>query len=193
MSVNVNKQGQLQHNTFIEIGSQYNNITSFSYTPSTGNNSCINNCIINLSQFVGLNAPIQLAIELDLTWTNFTGYGTNGTFFATFQGANRKIETNTFVWEGYNYIAKALGTFTTKITNALTGGTYHYNVTATIPASWFNTYNASYLGIRSDYSNGTGQITVSNIQVSLLGGTQNTSSIASITNNYIKANNFYEY
>lgn len=187
--MNLTKTGLLNSNTFIEMGGSLISKSSGTYTPSTGTNSCMNIGAVDLSSVADLGVPIVITVEFDFTWTNFTGHSGNGTFDMWFQGSNRKKEDNSFVWAGTNYTCLALTRPANLIKGALTGGSYHYKVNNTIPVSWFNTYNGSNFGVRTDYSNGTGSVTISNLSISYGALEKN----ASIANKYIEANNFYEY
>ena len=196
--MSVFKTGILTSNDFIEEGYLINTSNGWSYTPVVdATNSCASSIIIDFSAFAELNQPLQFTIEADLAWGDFTGSpgNTAGTFNTHFQGANRKISTNAFEWTGTNYVTSALDSKAhpkTLITNAVSGGSYHYLTTCTIPASWFATYNGSYLSFRTDYRKGNGAITLSNLKVSFAAAI-NGPFTAKINKNYIASNHFYEY
>ena len=169
----------------------------FSYTPKVDTNNSTAatiSQIVDLSQFSNLNQDIQLQIECDFTWGDFSsGIGNGGTFNVRFQGSNRQKGTTSMVWQGTNYITTALNnqqSCLTLINNSSSGGTYHYSISCTIPASWFDTYDGSSFSFRTDYSNGIGTIQVSNTKIYI---GNNTSEQAHIHNNYISGNTLYEY
>lgn len=187
--MSITKTGIFNSQEYIE-SSNLNSFTSGAYTPTTGTNSCITGPKVNLSKWINSSNGIEVSIELDIAWTDFTGHSADGTFAIRFQGANYAIGATSGVWQGTNYICTALNNkqnLTTLINSSLTGGNYHYLVVSVIPASWLATYEGSNLGIRSDYSNGTGRITISNIKVTFGNGN------AAIANSWATANNFYEY
>ena len=192
--MSITKTGILNENLFLEQNGYLNDKTIGSYTPTTATNSTYYPCgTIDFSNIAELGLAIPLNIEFDLSWTDFTGYGAGGTFDSYFQGSNRQKETGNFVWAGTSYPAAAgnnAGRPSTLIKASPTGGSAHCEASITIPASWFDTYNASKFGFRTNYSNGTGTITISNLRISF-GQTSN--GQASITNQYIIGNNLYEY
>ena len=158
------KKGIVSHNRLRESG-LINTASSFSYKPAANaNNSTTVGTYIDLSEFANDDQPLTLTLEYDVSWSNFAA-GTGGTFGVYLQGARRKKETNTNVWEGDAPLT-ADGTFTSLITANATG-TYHKSRTFTIPATWFNTYCGQNFGIRTNYSNGNGTITISNLKLTI--------------------------
>ena len=194
--MSINKQGQLNSQNLIETTILLNNKNSFQYTPANMDNSTasLTQAIIDFSNLTILQKSIQCHIECDFIWGDFSsGTGQGGTFALYFQGANRKIENDSFIWQGTNYICSALNnkkSCISCINDNNTGGIYHYDTYVTIPASWLAIYNASYLGFRTNYSNGIGIIKIDNIKITL--GTTITNQ-AHIAENYISATEFYEY
>ena len=186
----------MSNNNFLEIGYKFNITDGWTYTPAVDtNNSTISQPHIDLSSILPLKKTIKLKIELDFTWGDFTGSGTAGTFGAAFQGANRKIGATSDVWEGTNYITSALNSQaspTTLITNNITGGTRHYSAIATISSSWFNTYQGSILGFRTNYRRGAGSLSISNLKITLASLKDN-NQVASISSIYTQGNQIYEY
>jgi hypothetical protein len=128
-----------------------------------------------------MEQPISILIEGDLNWSNITPNG-NGTFRSFFQGANYKIGASGAVWEGANYAQPGLTTTSAMTTNPT--GSMHFSVTHIIPASWFNTYEASQVSFRTDYATGT--ITLSNLSVTLVKGN------AKLNSQYLSTSNFIE-
>ena len=188
------KTGMFYTDTFIEKEQLFNSSDGWSYVPTIdASNSCAASITVDFSNFINLNTPIKFDIELDFSWGDFTGSPSNtaGTFNVRFQGPNKKIETNAYAWEGTNYVNTVLNNSAstkTLITNNITGGSYHYATSFTIPATWFDTYCASRLSFRTDYRKGTGAITIENVKITL-----HNSQEATFHNNYIMANQIYEY
>ena len=193
--MSISKTGLLTINDFIEKGYQFNTSSGWSYTPGVdAENRTTSGMLITLTPFQTLKKPLKLYIELDLTWGNFTGSGTAGTFRFNFQGAQQLLD-GTEAWQGTNYITSALQSQHAPINSVnanLTGGSYHYSTSTIIPASWFDTYQGSRLAFRVDYCRGGGSVTVSNVKVtfdSSPGGPCTTS----IGLEYAAAGQFYEY
>lgn len=186
----------MSNNNFLEIGYKFNTTDGWTYTPTVdGTNSTTNSLFVDLSSIQPLIKPIKLKIELDFTWGDFTGSGTAGTFGAYFQGSNRQIGTTTTVWQGNNYITAALNNSNPPknlIINNITGGTQHYSVIATIPGSWFESYEGSILGFRTDYRRGNGSLSISNLKITLASLKDN-NQVASISSIYTQSNQIYEY
>lgn len=163
-STSINNNGIVTTEQYFENDHLFNNLQKFSYKPSTGTNICLNGAIVDLSSFVGLGKPVTISIEFDISWNNWA-WSSDGTNRLLVQGSNRKIATNTFAWEGTNYSCAPFSQFQSSMSG--TSGTLHRSGTSTIPASWFETYNASYFGLRTDYSDGNGTATISNLKITL--------------------------
>lgn len=153
---------------------EFNAVESYSnratYTPTKdGTNSCSNLTGVDLSQFIGTTSNITLRVEIDVDYRDFDSSSTAGTFKMWWQGSNYSIAEEAYKWAGTNYIANALQNQMnpTTLVNGTGTGSYHYNNTVTIPASWWNTYSKSNIGLRTDYSNGIGTITMKNLKVYL--------------------------
>lgn len=161
-----------------------------SWTPlaNTKNSTTIFS-VIDLTAFGGSSTDVKIHIEADVSWTAFTA-GTGGTFQGLwFQGANYEIGSTSNNWNASNYITSALNTqYNLRTASAVTtAGNYHYDTIATVPSSWLATYDRSNLGMRCDYSDGTGTVTVSNLKVTPLKYYD-----ARIGSDFISANNFIE-
>ena len=192
---NITKQGIWHNPIFLEKGYQFNTSSGWTYTPAVDTvNSTISSLYIDLSSIQPLEQTIKLKIELDLTWGDFTGSGTAGTFRFVFQGANRLIGATSNEWQGQNYITSALNSAQAPLTlcnNNITGGTYHYSTNVTIPAAWFATYEGSILGFKVDYRRGTGNVSISNLNITL--DTTEDIAVVSLNDNYIIGGQIYEY
>lgn len=145
----------------------FDNTLSYKFTPAKDTtNSTFNSWWVDFADYISEGADKTFRIMVDVSFTGFDSSSTAGTFNIYWQGDNYKIATNGGAWEGSNYVTATLNSQQnlTALVNGKTGS-YTYNTTFTIPASWFSTYSRSRLGIRSNYSNGIGNITVGNVRV----------------------------
>lgn len=183
-NVKIRKEGVFALNNAIESEFLFNDKTSFSFKPAANiNNSTVNNVVVDFGVFAELCQPLTISVDADISWSNFK-FGTDGTGGLTFQGDNRIKESGTFVWENTNYTTSGL-VLTNEVSNS-ENGSKHISKIATIPVSWFDRFDASRFGMRCNYSDGNGTITVSNIKVTLA------SSNAKINKKYVSANEFIE-
>lgn len=181
----ITKTGITRSNTFLQNGCLFNEGDGFSYKPTTTKNSCAPvNSKVYFDSVMDLGIPIKIAVDFDLTWENFAFQASPaGNIFLQTQGTNRRRSDGVFAWEGSNY-ATVYGLH--NIVKESNSGTTHIHQVKTIPVSWFQTYDASNIGIRCDYSDGNGTITVSNIKITLA------SDITKFARSYISANEFIE-
>jgi len=177
----ITKTGILKIKNIIDSNYKFHDSTGWSYSSNGDNNSCASFVKVDFSPFLKMEQPISILIEGDLNWSNITPNG-NGTFRSFFQGANYKIGASGAVWEGANYAQPGLTTTSAMTTNPT--GSMHFSVTHIIPASWFNTYEASQVSFRTDYATGT--ITLSNLSVTLVKGN------AKLNSQYLSTSNFIE-
>lgn len=161
--VNLSNTGIISSGEFIEMGScdfieKASGYTEY-WTPTTANNSNIFLYNIDLDN---LNVGDAIVVELDFEWNGFDESNTDGTFYIYFQCACYKHEDETEYWEIGN-ISDALNKVVSPKTLVLssTVGYYHYIAEATI-TEINKEYNYATIGIRSDYSNGTGTIRITN-------------------------------
>lgn len=171
MDLNLSKQGILKSESFYEsnaMNQQWRSILGdeatkvFSYTPTTAQNSCIEGYIIWTES---LKVNDYFTISIDVSWSGFDTSNTNGTFDMWFQGSQRK--NTTFAWVTGNPFAEALNAVQDLGTLVLsaTSGTKTITANAAIGTTAVKQYNAFHLGIRSDYSNGVGTVTISNLKI----------------------------
>lgn len=181
----ITKTGITRSNTFLQNGCLFNEGDGFSYKPTATKNSCAPvNSKVYFDSVMDLGIPIKIAVDFDLTWENFAFQASPaGNIFLQTQGTNRRRSDGVFAWEGSNY-ATIYGLH--NIVKESNSGTTHIHQVKTIPVSWFQTYDASNIGIRCDYSDGNGTITVSNIKITLA------SDITKFARSYISANEFIE-
>lgn len=139
------------------------NRSSWSYTPSADtNNSCMNGFY-----FERIEGIYNYRITLVVTWSGFTDISTTSTNFdATFQGATVKLDGSS-EWSGGSNINSQLQA-QGRLGNLAKGaasGTRLYDTSFTVPAAWDGTYKGQYVGIRTNYSNGTGKWTISKVRI----------------------------
>lgn len=158
----LNKTGVLSTKQIYEPANLCKQITtSASYIPNTGINSCINPFTVYQED---LEPGDTATIELDVLWDGFDESNMDGTFNIYFQGGLYKGSAVTWTQNSY---AEALNTAKNlkELVLGHTNGMHHYIATTTT----FTTSNLSYdrvnIGLRSNYSNGTGSITIQNCHV----------------------------
>lgn len=132
------------------------------YTPSTGTNRTSSNvCTFNMSKF----GNGKYVIICDVEWSGFSTI-TSSDFSLKFQGSQHTIGGGT-TWDfsSTNQIASALNSAMslTTLVKSSPSGNYHYVATANFTKG--STLDGLRLGIRSDNSNGVGNIKVTNIQI----------------------------
>lgn len=146
---------------------------SSSYTPTKdGTNICINPWAFNFDEDnIWAYAPsyggdLAIRVECDIEYSGFDSSSTAGTFAMRWQGASYNRNNAAWEWTTSSPVATALNN-QQSLTTLVNGnnGSFHYNNSYVIPISWLQTYSATRLGIRTDYSNGTGSIIVKNVKV----------------------------
>lgn len=136
---------------------------SYAYVPTTGTNNTLHKLIIDLSNAT----PGTYYATLDVDWVGFDSSNTDGTFNLYFHTSGTKKSDGTGVWSDVIGINNALH----KQANPLIlvtqhpSGKFHYRVNLNITQTHLDTYRMVTLGLRSDYSNGTGWIRLSNFHV----------------------------
>ena len=146
------------------VKNQFIGNTSSYYTPSTGTNSCMNMGKWMIPE--GAVAGDVYHIIATVVFSGFDSSSTAGTFRMLFQGANYTSPTSS-AWQGANAVCSALNNYRNLTTTVLsaTSGTYLYETSFTLTADFLSTYYGSNIGTRSDYSNGTGSITIKDIRI----------------------------
>lgn len=139
------------------------NRSSWSYTPAADtNNSCMNGFY-----FERIEGIYNYRITLVVTWSGFADISTTSTnFSATFQGVTVKLDGSTLwnVGSNINSQLQAQGNLGT-LAKGAASGTRLYDTSFTVPAAWDGTYKGQFVGIRTNYSNGTGKWTISKVRV----------------------------
>ena len=164
---NIWKAGLVHTSEFIEpdgIENQFIGNAIASYTPGTGTNSCMNMGRWMIPE--GIAAGDTFQIKMTVEYSNFDRSNTSGTFSMWWQGANYNTPTGS-VWQGSNPICGALNSQSSPTTVVLssTSGIYQYECSFAISQAFLDSYYGSNIGVRSDYSNGTGKLTVKNITI----------------------------
>ena len=137
--------------------------TSFIYTPSTGINSCIEGYTIDFSN---CTTGEKIYIRLKVEWNGFDTSNTNGDFSMWFQGDTYHV-TNGWEWAGNPVVAAALS-YTSNLKNLVlssTSGSTILKTSTTIHSDYPSVRKYAHMGIRTDYSNGTGWIRISELEV----------------------------
>lgn len=176
---NVTKQGQVKTNTFYEEGDQsiVTLIAGVTYTPAANtNNSC------RRPYRITTNKDQQYIVEADFAWNNM-GAGTGGTYRVALN-QNYYIG-GTATWSG-DIIQSMFPNYTIMQTGS---GTFHGK------ALWKETVQCDYreIGIRTDYSNGSGSITFSNFKISPVNQATTLDNSARFGDTYITVNELIEY
>lgn len=194
--MSINRTSVVTSPSFVEAGSHLFSVPTsvYSYKPAAGGtNSCISGPGIDLSEYIDTSNDVQLRIRLLLTYSGTFG-ASGGTFAMRFQGSNYETASSSYKWAGTNYICAALNnqqSLATLVTSSASGS-YQYDTTCTIPASWFQTYSRSYLGIRTDYSNGNGTVSFSDIRIEPEKYASSSNGKAHIGSDFISANAIIE-
>ena len=139
------------------------NMSSWSYTPSADTN---NSCMAGF-YFERIDGIYNYRITLVVTWSGFTDISTTSTnFSAGFQGVTVKLD-GSGVWSGGCNINSQLGAQGNlgTLAKGAASGTRLYDTSFTVPAAWDGTYKGQFVGIRTNYSNGTGTWTISKVRV----------------------------
>lgn len=133
-----------------------------SFTPTTAQNSTVSwyyfECIPGIQKY-------HAVIRVD--WSGFADISaTNPDFDAWFQGTAHKTDGSGNEWAASSFTSalnqnKYLGT----LAKSAESGSYLYDIDFTLSSVYPDTYIGQYLGMRSDYSNGTGKFTISNIRI----------------------------
>lgn len=139
------------------------NFSTWSYTPSANTN---NSCMTGL-YFEYIPGIFTYRITLVATWSGFDNISTTSTNFdAWFQGATVKVD-GTSEWSGGSSITSQLNAQGSlkNLAKGAASGSKLYDVSFTVPTAWTGTYKGQYVGIRTDYSNGTGKWTISKARI----------------------------
>lgn len=192
----ITKQGIWYADDFYESWAeqiQTNTQEITTYTPTTDTNSCISSDYRRV-MFIDYAAGDTFAVTITVKYNGFDTSNTNGTFAIRFQGTNYNTSAAVWQWAGTNPINTALNSARNLTTEVLskTSGIYTYKTYFTLTSTFRDTYSGSSVGVRSDYSNGTATLTITDFVVTPIKSSNLESKQAKIGDNYITANQFYE-
>ena len=138
------------------------NRSTWSYTPAEGDNKCLTGfyfeCIPGVQKY---------RIELLVKWSGFADISTTHTNFQAFFQGYTYNASGTRVWVDVGPMNTAMNS-SKSLTSLATGaasGAYKYSVEFTLPNTWPDTYKGNEVGIRTNYSNGTGTWTISKARI----------------------------
>lgn len=160
----------------------------YTFTPSTENNSCMRDIIVH-GELYPANELMHAIFKVK--WSGFDTSNTSGDFNIFFQGYYIRSDGTTNWWTSLSDDASNRYRNLKSLVLSSTSGEYIYNFT------FRNHPYTTYEGIRSDYSNGTGTIEISDFIVipekyyipeTFAGGT----SSLHIGKDYISAGEIYE-
>lgn len=163
----IHKTGIITTKEFVEpdgVTNQFIGDSTKTFTPSTANNSTT-----GFGKWMipdGAVAGDRFQVKLYVSYNGFDDSSTEGTFNIYFQGSNYTSPTSA-AWQGTNPVTTALNNYKSVKTLVLssTSGFYKYETVFTLTQSFLDTYYGSNIAMRSNYSNGTGTIIVSNITI----------------------------
>lgn len=169
---NITKSGIILSNEFDE-SDVMDLITSRSATQSyvpakDTSNSCMSGAATILYDYSsGITSATVLRITATISWSDFDSSSTAGTFKTRWQGSNHNVSESAWQWAGNNYACTALNNAVdlTALVLSATSGTYVYDTTFSLADSFISTYDGSQIGIRTDYSNGVGRLTIHDIKI----------------------------
>ena len=137
--------------------------SSYSYTPGTGTNSCIDGYDVDLSS---CKPGDTLYIRIRVDYNGLDASNTSGTFRIWFQGTSYNSSEG-WNWNHGNIIASMSSDALGDITSIVSGnnGCTILHKSVTVSSSALSAYTMVRVGLRSDYSNGTGSIKISELEV----------------------------
>lgn len=164
------------------------------YIPNTGTNSCI--VVFGTVNYGSdANSTDVYRCILDLSYQGFDESNPNGTFNIWFQCAYDDFDGKRH-WYGDVSFANAMNNQRSLKTVVLsnTSGNFVYDVSFRISDDYIQNYDHMYCHIRSDYSNGTGKLTINKgfiIPDKYYSGDRQ-SSKGHINSSFISTNNYIE-
>ena len=125
------------------------------YTPANADNQCLN--AVYFQMIPGITT---YHIDFTLTWSGMSDLSSS--FGGGFQGASFPggVWTSNFPCTALNNQAYP----STLMKNSASGQRI-YSTTFTLGDSWMESYTGCYIGIRMNYSNGTGKVRMSNVRI----------------------------
>lgn len=193
--MSLGKNGTAVANEFVEAGAinQFDGADTVTFKPTTGTNSTL----AGWGKWwvpEGAVAGDTFRIRFVITYSGFDTSNTSGTFNIRFQGSNYTSPT-TAVWAGTNPICPILNNTQSLTTLVLSqaSGTFVYETTFSLTQAFLDSYIGGNLSIRSDYSNGTGSLTISSTKIIPEKYSITDNIKMRITNTHISTNEFIEY
>ena len=183
--LNITKTGKFISPTYIESGYNFYEGGNISYKPTANksNQTCPYNGVVNLSSVADLGLPINLKFDFDFSWENFAFLSSTTNILLQNQGDSRLKSNGTFTW------TNGIGNWfdlKSYVSTSTSSGSIHYTGTKLIPAEKFETFDGFRVGMRCDYSDGNGTLSLSNIKVTLA------DDKTKFTKYYTSANEFIE-
>lgn len=196
MAPNAFYEGEASNISYNSDLYDYRNV-SYSKTPTAnGTNQTISGFKVWYGGSHMHNKKARVRITVD--WNGFDASSTAGTFNLRFQGA-AILQDGSISWTNPTGASNAICTALNNQQNlkdlvlSADSGTYTYDTEFTIKCGTGDTYAAGHcVGWRADYSNGVGQLTVSNIQVMPLDTFSSEEQSFKITEKNMVANYIYE-
>ena len=140
--------------------------TPISFTPNTGTNSCSGQYTWYTPDGAVTGDVFRIFVTID--YNGFDTSNTAGTFDMWWQGSVYDNTTETWKWEGNCNIAYTLNNVRPKtVVLSSTKGTYTWEQTMALSENNATRYVGQHLQLRSDYSNGTGTLTIRDFKVIL--------------------------
>lgn len=200
MSVKFNKNGVISADNIFESDAKNLVIESdigktYSYTPTTGVNSCITGFTVDYSN---CTAGEKIYARIKVEWSGFDTSNTAGKFAMWFQGATYNVTTDAWEWTGNNIVPAYLGSSVTNLILSKESGSAIVEVIATVPSVYPGTKTKENVGLRSDYSNGKGTISISDLVVvqekyyTPSSSLSNSGPAIKIAEDYVVSNELYE-
>lgn len=135
----------------------------YGYTPSTENNSKFEFYRVHQNT---LQVGDIVVVDLDFEWSGgFNTSNANGTFDLYFQGECQKNNDTTAYWVTNEY-ANSLNSIKRpkELVLSSESGVFHYTAKRTVTTSMLD-YDIKFIGLRSNYSNGKGNVSFKNVCV----------------------------
>lgn len=139
------------------------NTASWSYTPA---NNTDNSCMTG-PYFSAIPGILRYHVDLTLEWSGFANISSDRTnFSANFQGSSQSQDGSTWTWTS-NFVTSALNNATsiTSLCKGAASGIKIYSVDLELTSAWMTSYKGCSVGIRTNYSNGTGTLTIKKLRI----------------------------
>jgi hypothetical protein len=196
----ITKSGIITSNEFDETDAMdiiTSMINNRSYVPAADTD---NSCLHNIATLMFDEADITydentvFRVIARVSWSGFDESSTAGTFNIYFQGNRYNTTTSEWDWLNINPITTALGNAQNLKNLVLSAdkGSFVYDTTFSLTTGWISTYSGVHVGIRANYSNGVGRITLEDIKVILDKYSSSTDTKAHVGADYFSGREFIE-